>query len=203
MDEDASDSDSWESMSESSGTSRAGCCLGNSRLQGALLSWAAKWGVPRGPGRLGYRAASKDSSLLVHSPLRLLTKMLSDVKNQSFLPDSTRSGRFVTNVVPDGHDSPKSNASTSDSPDGSDNATDSDPGDNEVACKEVVGRWGPKLDDDGVQRFVRHKTSRCIHLLDDEGGAHLKCGRRINPSYILLLAKPTFMHPLCSVCFPA
>ena len=185
--------------------------LGTHSCKATLLSWAAKWSMAHGPRRiLGYHSEGRDRSLLTYSrdgmagPLRLLCRMLDDVKDGRFLPDSTRSGRFPDDYVnPDGvADDAKSDASSSSS-DGSDNESEVDHDKEEKAIKEVVGKWDPGIADvgDSQVQFARHKISRCIHVMQDEAGSNFKCGRRMVATYLVLPEKPDFMHPLCNTCF--
>ena len=71
-----------------------------------LLSWLAKWGGPSEERTtLGHHALKDRKSLATYSrdfqagPLRLLDRMLTDVRTKTFLPDCTRSGRFANRVV--------------------------------------------------------------------------------------------------------
>ena len=75
----------------------------------------------------------------------------------------------------------------------------------EEAVKNVIGAWDPGESEIGTNdpKYVRHRVSRCIHVLMDEGGSNLKCGRRMATTYVFLLKKPDFMHPLCTTCFKA
>ena len=185
--------------------------LGTHSCKATLLSWAAKWAMPHGPRRiLGYHSEGRDKSLLTYSrdgmagPLRLLCKMLQDVKAGRFLPDSTRSGRFPGDLMDEeaNLDDARSDASSSSS-DGSENESEIDPEPEEAAIKEIVGKWDPgleNLDDEGIC-FARHKISRCIHVMQDEAGNLFKCGRRLGTAYVTLEEKPAFMHPLCNICF--
>eukprot|EP00439_Symbiodinium_sp_Y106_P043329 s8139_g5.t1 len=74
-----------------------------------LLSWLAKWGGPSEErATLGHHALKDRKSLATYSrdfqagPLRLLDRMLTDVRTKTFLPDCTRSGRFANRVVGEG-----------------------------------------------------------------------------------------------------
>ena len=185
--------------------------LGTHSCKATLLSWAAKWAMPHGPRRiLGYHSEGRDKSLLTYSrdgmagPLRLLCKMLQDVKAGRFLPDSTRSGRFPGDLMDEeaNLDDARSDASSSSS-DGPENESEIDPEPEEAAIKEIVGKWDPgleNLDEEGIC-FARHKISRCIHVMQDEAGNLFKCGRRMGTAYVTLEEKPAFMHPLCNICF--
>ncbi len=51
------------------------------------------------------------------------------------------------------------------------------------------------------QGLVRHRYSSMFHLVMDEGGTHLKCGKPITGNYDLVKDEPKFVYPMCSVCF--
>jgi len=96
-----------------------------------------------------------------------------------------------------------SDGSDESSSEGSDDESVPDVEVDELACKKVVGQWDPEggMVFSNDAKFVRHRISRCIHVFDDEGGTHLRCGRKIATTYVVLLEKPAFMHPLCNICF--
>eukprot|EP00435_Cladocopium_sp_Y103_P057781 s503_g20.t1 len=185
--------------------------LGTHSCKATLLSWAAKWSMPHGPRRiLGYHSEGRDRSMLTYSrdgmagPLRLLCKMLAEVKQGSFIPDSTRSGRFPEEYRnPDAAEEDRKSEASSSSSDGSDNESEVDHEGEENAMKEVVGKWDPGIIDlgDAPVQFARHNVSRCIHVMQDESGMLFKCGRKMTHTYIVLPEKPSFMHPLCNTCF--
>jgi hypothetical protein len=67
-----------------------------------MLSWCAKYGLQKNVRRmLGYHSTPGDLSMLEYSrdamagPLRSLAKVIAAVRDGSFDPDSTRSGRFA------------------------------------------------------------------------------------------------------------
>ena len=64
--------------------------------------------------------------------------------------------------------------------------------------------WSGKVDLDrlnGVDAFFRHKQSRVIHVLCDEGGTHFGCGRPTSFQYHKCGARPKVLHPRCKQCF--
>ena len=76
-----------------------------------LLSWLAKWGgSSEERTTLGHHALKDRKSLATYSrdfqagPLRLLDRMLADVRTKTFLPDCTRSGRFASRVASESAD---------------------------------------------------------------------------------------------------
>lgn len=51
------------------------------------------------------------------------------------------------------------------------------------------------------QGLFRHRYSSMFHLVMDEGGTHLKCGKPIPGNYDRVEDEPKFVYPMCSVCF--
>ena len=184
--------------------------LATHSCKATLLSMAAKFGMPYDDRRfLGYHSEGKDRSLLTYSrdamsaPLRKLVFMISAIRSQKFFPDANRSGYFADEgELPEGaaqcnDDADSERSSSHDS--GSEEEIN--PEEEERVVSEMVGKWAPKGSDLEGQQFARHKVSRCIHSISDETGLTLTCGRTVNSRYIILLAKPSFMHPVCSGCF--
>jgi hypothetical protein len=75
-------------------------------LKCTLLSWSAKYGLPLDIRRfLGHHTKSDDGSLLIYgrdnaaAPLRRLEEVLRAVRMGAFVPDSTRSGRFIEKAL--------------------------------------------------------------------------------------------------------
>ena len=52
------------------------------------------------------------------------------------------------------------------------------------------GRWGPEP---GPGPWARRKQTRCLHLVKDEAGTHLKSGRAISSRFEILTDAPAFM----------
>ncbi|CAE7366593.1 unnamed protein product, partial [Symbiodinium pilosum] len=88
----------------------------------------------------------------------------------------------------------------SSSSDGSEDEEEASLTEEEEAINEVAGQWGP---DPEAKLCARHKQTRYLHLVRDEAGAHLKCGRAISTRFEILADAPAFMRPACSVCFPS
>ena len=91
-------------------------------------------------------------------------------------------------------------AVSSSSSDGSEDEEEASLTEEEEAINEVAGQWGPDLE---AKLCARHKQTRYLHLVRDEAGTHLKCGRAISTRFEILADAPAFMHPACSVCFPS
>ena len=73
----------------------------------------------------------------------------------------------------------------------------------EMAVEKVTGAWQLHKETSWMRLaavYFRHKTSRCIHVLQDESGSDFLCGRRISAHYIRLERKPEFLHPVCTMC---
>ena len=76
--------------------------IGAHSLKTTTLSWMAKAGVDRDSRRsLGYHVRSDERSMEAYSrdslagPLRLLAKVVEDIRLKKFDPDATRSGAFA------------------------------------------------------------------------------------------------------------
>ena len=183
--------------------------LGTHSCKASLLSMCAKYNMSGHARRiLGYHSAgTKESSMLVYSrdaaagPLRDLCRMMTDIKSGRFLPDESRSGRFIDmepNAPVEDDDGGESSSTCTE------NEEDVDCEGDEDACKNVVGTWQPEKEFEGDGAlYVRNKISRCIHVTADEAGAEFRCGCRMSGSYEVLSAKPAFLSPACNMCFKA
>ena len=175
-----------------------------------LLSMAAKYGMDCDSRRmLGYHSESKNRSMLVYSrdsmsaPLRKLISMLASIKSKKFFPDATRSGYFVPDeeLPPGANVEPEDDASDGSSSRGSISEEECNHDEDEAVVSEMVGTWAPKGAEEEGRQYARHRVSRCIHAISDEAGINFVCGRAISNRYVILLAKPAFMHPVCGGCF--
>lgn len=183
----------------------SGMQIGTHSLKATLLSWSAKFGLPVEDRRaLGYHSPGKDLSVLTYSrdalskPLRSLQTVLDAIVQKAFFPDSTRSGYF-NKAVGDVNFHGDSDGSSESSADEEDKDVVGD----EEAIEEVAGSFqsnGSVPWTELAAVFFRHKASRCIHVLMDEGGADFLCGRKISCSYERLAKRPVFIHPMCSTC---
>ena len=183
--------------------------IGTHSCKASLLSMCSKFNMAGHSRRiLGYHSSgSKESSMLVYSrdaaagPLRDLCHMLETIKSGRFIPDETRSGRFVDmepQPQPEDDDDGASSSTCTE------NEEEIDCEVEEAACQNVVGKWQPEkdLDVEGAV-YARNRLSRCLHIMADEAGAEFRCGRRMSTSYDLLQSKPFFMSPACNMCFKA
>ena len=183
------------------------------------LSWLSKHGEPASVRRtLGYHVPRKDKSLIIYSrdalaaPLRVLDSVLDKIARGEFKPDSTRSGMIAQALgaagsapaqfpQQQGHwPEVEAEAVSSSSSDGSDDEEEASLTEEEEAINEVAGPWGPNAE---AGPCARHKQTRYLHLVRDEAGTHLKCGRAISTRFEILADAPAFMYPACSVCFPS
>ena len=75
----------------------------------------------------------------------------------------------------------------------------------EKALDEVVDQWAeePPKRELKAELLVRNRASRMLHLLADESGNVLTCGRMCTKNYDKVAAKPAFMYPMCTRCFSA
>ena len=146
--------------------------------------------------------------------LREAVKVVHHVQQGSFLPDSTRSGRFVkmdkVEVPADTEDGggPEDSSgtfdgdtSTSDSSSDRDEEAAEDIADSRMLMDLVTPELRPRLleiNDD--YRMWRHRESGAQHLqLHDE--EKFLCGRLVTDKYRLSPDKPSFECPGCKVCF--
>ena len=171
-----------------------------------LLAWAARYGLSHDTRKLlGYHTSSSDTSLLIYSrdgmsaPLRELVAMVDAVADGSFDPDLTRSGMFAREAERNLGDDSSSGEETSGC---SEDEDDVEVFEEEKATEQIGGAWQPHVPG-GTERqtIFRHVTSRCIHMVLDEAGNQLVCGRKLSDRYERQESKPRFMHPACGGCF--
>ena len=199
--------------------------VGTHSCKSTCLSWCAKAAVPLEVRRLlGYHSGGGDKTTLCYSrdamsgPLEDLQRVVDDVASGALQPDHTRSGYRASDRLLEEDDSAVSVADSDepggdqpevDSSDSEDSADDEDQDlDRDLdreAENEVVPAWS-QLDREVFAAFirdglVRHRFSSMFHLVADEGGTHLKCGKPINSNYDLVKDEPKFVYPMCSVCF--
>ena len=169
------------------------------------MSWCARYGIDSYDQRvLGYRTAPGDHSAQVYSrdavssSVRVLEEVLASIRSREFVPDSTRSGYFPR------ADDPRADYDVEGS--GSEASLDeADCQDLEKALDEVVDQWAEEAPKRELKAelLVRNRASRMLHLLADESGNVLTCGRMCTKNYDKVAAKPAFMYPMCTRCFSA
>ena len=189
--------------------------IGTHSCKRTLLTWASKRGLRRDTrALLGYhtsKAAGIGSELIYEAdaqaaPLRALCFMLSEVKAGTFMPDAPRGQEFsdppdpVPGAAPGvelGQDDMESSSCPSADEEEVDHSGDE-------ASLEQELEWHGKVDLDrvnSVNAFFRHKQSRVIHVLSDEGGTHFGCGRPTSAQYHKCSSRPRILHPRCKQCF--
>lgn len=183
--------------------------LGTHSMKCTLLSWTAKFGLDAAVRRaLGYHTSQADRSVNIYArdsmaaPLRELQRVIDAIREKEFMPDETRSGFFRNGDarnVGAGNVEEHIESSSESSCDEEDNDQAAD----EVAIDKVAGSWQGNKETPWTSitaAYFRHCTSRCIHVLMDEGGSDFCCGRRITTAYVRLGKRPDFLHPMCSTC---
>ena len=126
-------------------------------------------------------------------------QLLREVNGGSFDPDLTRSGMLAQDRAGSGAQEEGSDSGSS--TEGSSDEEDARASDVEAAVDRVVGPWADEHQLSADAIFVRNQVSRCIHVMRDEAGSHLKCGRKMSTKFELLPEKPAFMNPVCKYLF--
>ena len=208
--------------------------VGTHSLKATLLSWSAKAGLDALDRKfLGGHLNKSDLSMVAYSrdtlagPLRSLRSMVQQIQSRTFLPDSSRSGRFVAedrfnvapkDVVPAASGDLEAN-SQSDETSSSSDSSGSEEADlssddaayeasaNVVArrCTELTSKFAARAPafDRNTQELWRHKTRLTFHLAKTTDGTVLACGRKIGVIYRKCTAELDAMFPQCPVCFGA
>ena len=189
--------------------------IGTRSCKRTLLSWASKRGLRRDTrALLGYhtsKAAGVGSELIYEAdaqaaPLRALCFMLAEVKAGTFMPDNARGQEFSQPPdpvpgSPAGAELGQDDMESSSCPSADEEEVDHS---GDEACLEQALEWTGKVDLHRlreVDAFFRHKQSRVIHVLCDEGGTHFGCGRPTSSQYHKCSARPKVLHPRCKQCF--
>ena len=134
----------------------------------------------------------------VSASVKELEKVLDQVREGTFKPDSTRSGYFVS---PEGLKEEYDYEASGSEPSMDDEDNLADVADEKSACNQVVEPWTEDGQDHSGALMVRHSTSRLIHALADETGTVLKCGRLCTANFEKLGEVPRFLFPTCKKCF--
>ena len=145
------------------------------------LAWLARYGAAKEPRKmLGYHALREDKAMDSYSrdsmagPLRILTGMLTDIREHRFDPDSTRSGAFPVAAPPAPSSSSSSSSCSSASPVVSEDEFETEA--NSVVLNERTGFY--------------HRVESNV----------LVCGKPMPSKAIFLPAVPSGGR-LCSRCF--
>jgi hypothetical protein len=168
--------------------------LGSHSLKATPLSWMAKFGVDRESRKaLGYHKPKGDRAMLAYSrddmagPLRKYEGVLRAIAAGDFVPDATRSGRFIKPTTRPRSTSPTSTATSSSTPSHSESG------------KISSGEDEPVQLDDFAGIFIINGTSGIIHrVVDDQV---LLRGRRHPAGARPLSTWPASGARTCSRCF--
>ena len=177
------------------------------------------------PGDKTALVYSRDS---IAGPLCFLQDTIDQVSAGTFKPDCTRSGYHVAasaSEVPgetsaerflrlqgdaddDGHEAVESEELETDS--SSEDSADEEFQEHDLSLaasaeNEVVPAWSQfeaDVHENVVDaKLVRHRQSTMYHLIADEGGTHLKCGRTITSNFDVVMDETKFVYPMCTTCF--
>ena len=188
-------------------------------LKCTALTWVGKWGLDVTHRRLlGHHLdpASKSAETYNRSamaaPLRSLLLVLADIRTKRFLPDVTRSGRFVDGEPiegpgPDEHHVEEDEFELTDSGSDDDSASDTEA---EVASAGISDEtliWSlvePGLRPAFIQtqdgfEIYRNNTSGLQHLCKKDGRKFL-CGRPVSERYTKFAGNLVVGVPVCETC---
>eukprot|EP00971_Amphidinium_carterae_P341974 6481079-Amphidinium_carterae.1 len=176
-------------------------------LKATTLSWAAKFGVPLEVRRiLGYHSIKGIKSVLHYSrdeqaaPLRCLLKVLRAVEAGTFIPDASRSGRFVK-VQP--ASAPASDSAPSISSDSSESSTSGSSSSQAAMFVAEAAVPGPKQRSAAKKAsgvLLKHRKLHTLHMSREGDDLRLACGRALTSSYSVVDSPPDTL-PMCQVCF--
>ena len=191
--------------------------LGTHSCKTTILSWAAKKGTDLQTRKImGYHSLGKQNAVFIYGrdniapALREISEIIALISAGRFMPDCTRSGYFAADDVKNSektHVHEPTPAELRDDSSSEDSMDDDDieHGANESAVGELVGEWVGNFDPDILPKsresYVRHGVSRVLHLLGDESGCALTCGRLVTKSYEAVEELPKVLHPVCKQCF--
>ena len=174
--------------------------IGAHSLKASMLSWAAKFGVSLEARRLlGYHVSAGDKSALVYSrdamagPLRMLDEVIVAVRAGTFVPDLTRSGRFVD---------VEARASDDVAPDNQSEATVASTRSSSSSSSTAVSLLGEEDHVEHVEvqerTLVQNKRTGFIHVCLDAD--KLRCGKKWPAAFLCLDDLPAGAS-VCSRCF--
>eukprot|EP00435_Cladocopium_sp_Y103_P013914 s2855_g3.t1 len=177
---------------------------------GAFGDWRSKFGVKISVRRaLGYHHTNADRSVNTYArdamaaPLRILQQVITAISDRKFLPDQTRSGMFADAGMRATAQGLQDHETVESSSESSGDEEQHDVEQEESAVDTVARAWQLNKDTGWMALsavYFRHKSSRCIHVLQDESGANFLCGRSISVHYVRLERRPEFLHPVCTTC---
>ena len=189
--------------------------VGTHSCKTTILSWAAKKGTDIKMRKLmGYHSIGKQDPVFIYGRdnvapvLREIEAIVQMISDEIFMPDVTRSGYFKTDEEQPERilEEPSLQDLRGDS--SSEDSADEDNVEHKLcedAVKDTVGDWHGDLDCDALppnaELYMRHSVSRVFHVLADETGNFLACGRPVSLSYEKLEEVPKILHPICKQCF--
>ena len=165
---------------------------------------------------MGYHSLGKQNAVFIYGrdniapALREIGEIISLISSGRFLPDCTRSGYFPSDAdkANETKATPEPTPAELREDSSSEDSADDDHIEhvvNELAVGEMVGEWLGNFDPDILPQtkssYLRHSVSRVLHLISDESGCALTCGRLATKSYETLDELPKVLHPVCKQCF--
>ena len=182
--------------------------LGTHSLKRTVLSWLAKYGLPREVRAiLGYHSSDCGTEIVyardtLSGPLRQMQEVLEAVTFGRFRPDATRSGYFASEKLARDRE-PQDELDSSSCGSGDEEVPDY--AEDELAS-DALARWEPK---EGLReqllkcKVYRHRSTRFVHVVaSEEEGDRFRCGRKISPVFVLLAEPPEYLFPVCRQCCP-
>jgi hypothetical protein len=194
---------------------------GTHSMKATPLAWFAKAGLGADDRKLlGGHVLKSDETMIAYSrdalagPLARLEQVYLDIRHGRFLPDSSRSGRFVTPaaekpakevVVPSTPTSSSSSSSSSDTTSAESGDAGADRAIRQLELmatkKAVKKKKNNSIPDDAV--VWRHRFRKTIHIQVGFGAGKFACGRAIDDTrFEELEALPEPAVPRCTVCLP-
>jgi hypothetical protein len=193
---------------------------GTHSMKSTPLAWFAKAGLGGDDRKLlGGHVLKSDETMIAYSrdalagPLARLEEVYLDIRHGRFLPDSNRSGRFVTAAAekpakeverPPASTSSSSSSSSSDSTSAESGDAGADRAIRQLeimASKKTAKKKKNNLPDDCV--VWRHRFRKTIHIQVGFGVVKFACGRAIDDTrFDELEALPEPAVPRCTVCLP-
>ena len=186
----------------------AGCSVEGRRitshsLKATALSQLAKYGADINDRLVlgghvgGFKSVLTYSRNVMAAPLRALERMLYDIRCGRFLPDATRSGRFVAPSV-----STNSLALEKRAPEGSSSSSEVEDTSSDSSIDSAVSWDRPPLQPPEGYEFFKHYRYKTVHLKVEGAGTVFMCGRPVSESYEQVDNTPGD-PPRCRQCWRA
>ena len=184
-------------------------------LKSTFLSYAAKRGIGI-PERLqlGYHTSNFQMGMVYSrdgaaASIMVLEKLIDEIRDGSFDPDNTRSGRVKPQTQILDPAGTKDVVHVKDEPevveisDESSSQSDSSSTSSEEERPRVIKNQPviqPKSAPDGFVMW-QHKKLKTLHLMSVENRRVFSCGRMAGPLHEELSEAPQFDTPICGLCF--